>query len=167
MFRGSSHCSTTSPSHRRIFTISTQDFPHREPPLRIQQIQIRSTQLLSPTTQPLHKRLGTTIITSTLRGMGTKPNNYNHLYTQRDTNKPKDTTTSTLRGTNTKPKQRRLQLLVITKITNNFGDLNGPQTNFPTKIRSYRQDRDDSSNVRKQRVWKSKSQRKYLGKLLG
>ena len=30
------HSSTSPPSHRRIFTISsTQDFPHREPPLRI------------------------------------------------------------------------------------------------------------------------------------
>ena len=28
--------------------VSTQDFPHREPPLRIWQIQTRSTQLLSP-----------------------------------------------------------------------------------------------------------------------
>ena len=46
--------------------------------LRIWQIKSRSTQLLSPTTQPLHKRLGTTIITSTLKGMGTKPNN-DHL----------------------------------------------------------------------------------------
>ena len=27
---------------------STQDFPHREPPLKIWQIQARSTQLLSP-----------------------------------------------------------------------------------------------------------------------
>ena len=38
------------PSHRRISTItSTQDFPHREPPLRIWVIQLWSTQLLSPT----------------------------------------------------------------------------------------------------------------------
>ena len=49
--------------------MSTQDLPHKEPPLRIWQIQIKSTQLLSPTTQPLHKRLGITTITSTLRGI--------------------------------------------------------------------------------------------------
>ena len=38
------------PSHRRIFTITfTQDFPHREHPLRIWVIQTGSIQLLSPT----------------------------------------------------------------------------------------------------------------------
>ena len=42
----------------------TQDFPHREPPLSIWQIQTRSTHLLSPTKQPLHKRQVTTTITS-------------------------------------------------------------------------------------------------------
>jgi len=73
MFRGSSHCSTSWPSHRSISTISsTQDFPHREPPLRIWVplriwlIQTGSTQLLSPTVKPLHKRQDITQITSTL-----------------------------------------------------------------------------------------------------
>ena len=87
MFRGSNHCSTSPPSHRRIFTISsTQDFPHREPPLRIQANITRSTQLLSQTIQPLHKRQDTTTIIShqrdqalsqttinlTLQGLGSK-----------------------------------------------------------------------------------------------
>ena len=88
MFLGSSHCSTFPPSHRRIFTIlSAQDFPHKEPPLRIWQIQTRSIQLLSPTNNlytrgkaqqlsPLYLEewaLSQTTITSTLRGIGTKP----------------------------------------------------------------------------------------------
>ena len=35
-FEVRAHSSTSPPSHRRISTISsTQDFPHREPPLRI------------------------------------------------------------------------------------------------------------------------------------
>jgi len=56
LFRGSSHCSTSPPSHRRISTISsTQDFPHREPPLRIWVNTTGSTQLLSQLqTPPLH-----------------------------------------------------------------------------------------------------------------
>jgi len=71
-FKVQAPSSTSPPSHRRISSIaSTQDFPHREPLLRIWVIQTWSTQLLSPTIQPLHKRQGTTQITSTLRGMGT------------------------------------------------------------------------------------------------
>ena len=122
MFRGSSHCSTFPPSHRRIFTISsTQDFPHREPPLRIWTNTIRSTQLLSPTNttstqEARHNNnhlslegyaLSQTTINLSLEGLGSKPHNHNHLplegqgtqlnfnlnhlYTQRDTN-----TTSTI-----------------------------------------------------------------------
>ena len=130
--------STSPPSHRRIFTnASTQDFPHREPPLRIWQIQIRSIQLLSPTTQPLHKRQGTTTITShqrdktlsqtttitsTLRGIDTKP-------TQSPLTRgiPINTITSTLRGIpkakkdyNSWRSQRSQITLVITKTTNQF-----------------------------------------------
>jgi len=48
--------------------MSIQDLPHREPPLRIWQIQTWSIQLLSPTKPPLHKRQGTTTITSTYLG---------------------------------------------------------------------------------------------------
>ena len=47
--------------------------PTQGPPLMIWVIQIESTQLLSPTIQPLHKRQGTIQITSTLRGKGTQP----------------------------------------------------------------------------------------------
>ena len=47
-FEVRAHCSTSPPSHRRISTnSSTQDFPHREPPLRIWANTIWSTQLLS------------------------------------------------------------------------------------------------------------------------
>ena len=54
LFRGSSHCATSPPSHRRISTISsTQDFLHREPPLRILSNTItESTQLLSQPNTP-------------------------------------------------------------------------------------------------------------------
>ena len=77
MFRGSSHCST-SPLHTEGFSL----YVHTGPPTQGTSTEdlantTRSTQLLSPTKQLLHKRLDTTI-TSTLRGMGTKPNN-DHL----------------------------------------------------------------------------------------
>ena len=88
MFRGSSHCSTSPPSHRRIFTISsTQDFPHGESPLKIWVNTTRSTQLLSPknTTSIQEARHNinhlslegkalsqTTTIISILRGIGIK-----------------------------------------------------------------------------------------------
>ena len=123
MFRGSSHCSTSSPSHRRISTISsTQDFPHREPPLRIWVIQSWSTQLLSQTTttstqevrhkdtqdQPLNKGIGTkpTQSQSPLHLEGYQYNLHNHLYTRGNSNKRRFTT---------------------------LGGLTKPQTNFPDK----------------------------------
>ena len=78
--------STSPPSHRRIFTIaSTQDFPHREPPLRIWVIQTGSTQLLSQPIQPLH--------------LEARHNNY-HLYTQRDGHLTKQQSTYHQRDTN-------------------------------------------------------------------
>ena len=89
MFRGSSHCSTSPASHRRIFIIaSTQDFSHREPPLRIWANTTRSTQLLSPTNttytlrgmaqqlSPLHLEgwaLSQTTINLSVEGLGSKP----------------------------------------------------------------------------------------------
>jgi len=117
MFRGLSHCSTSPPSHRRIFTISsTQDFPYKEPPLRIWVIQTGGTQLLSPTIQPLHKRQDTTQITFTLKEMSTELNNYQphtrgirHL-----ANTP--TITSTLRAIPTQPPQSPLTRGITTQI---------------------------------------------------
>ena len=141
MFRGSSTPSSTSPpSHRRIFTkSSTHDFPHREPPLRIWLIQVGVHNSSLKQQQPLHKRQDTTTITSTLRGIGTQPNNnhltlegydtksnnHSHLYTQRDSHKPNCTTSSTLRGKGTKPQAKE-------RVTT-LGGLNKPQTNFLTK----------------------------------
>ena len=148
MFRGSSHCSTSPPSHRIIFTISsTQDFSHREPPLSIWVIQTRSTQRLSqPTT------------TSTLEAR----HNNNHLYTQRDGHLAKQQSPHT-RGIRRKAKQQpqsplhlegyqqtQLHNLLYTqrerhkakakeRVTT-LGGLNKPRTNFLTKTRSYRQD---------------------------
>ena len=99
MFRGSSHCSTFPPSHRRIFTKSyTQDFPHRESPLRIWVIQIGSIQLLFQPIQPLHKRQGTTQFTCTLRGIGTQPNKNQPLTRGIRLKANTSTITSTLRG---------------------------------------------------------------------
>ena len=55
------------PSHRRISTnSSTQDFPHREPPLRIWANITRSIQLLSPTNKTSTKEVR---------------HNTNHIYT--------------------------------------------------------------------------------------
>ena len=68
MFRDSRHSSTSPPSHRRISTnLSTQDSPHREPPLRILGNTITgSTQLLSQS--------------NTTSAQEASHNNY-HLYT--------------------------------------------------------------------------------------
>ena len=130
IFRGSNHCSTSPPSHRRISTkASTQDFPHREPPLRIWVIQTQSTQLHSQTTTST-KRQDTKPhkINLSIEGQSTKPNNnyltlegqaqsqinHNHLYTQRDINTAKLLHNHLYtRGITTKPNKRRLQLLVI------------------------------------------------------
>jgi len=48
------------------------------------------------------------------------------------------TTSATLRGIGTNQSKKKVTILVISKTINNLGDLNGPQTIFPTKIRSYR-----------------------------
>ena len=80
MFRGSSHCSTSPPSHRRISTISfIQDFPHREPPLRI----------LGNTTL----EYTTSLSNNTTSTQEARHNNY-HLYTQRDGHLAKTRSTS-------------------------------------------------------------------------
>ena len=81
--------STSPPSHRRIFTItSTQDFPHREPPLRIWVNTNReyTTPLSINTTS--HQRQGTTQITSTLRGQALSQTKINPITShQRDITK--------------------------------------------------------------------------------
>ena len=162
----SSHCSTSPPSHRRIFTISsTQDFPHREPPLRIWVIQLQSTQLLSPTnttsTQEVRhnndhlytqrdRHLAKTRLTSQQRDKAQRQhNNHNHLYTQRDINAT-FTITSTLRGISTQPPQSPLTRGISQSKEgyNTWWSLQ-PQTNFPHKIRSNRLNRYDRSSVRK------------------
>jgi len=76
MFRGSSHCSTSPPLHRRIFTMSTQDLPQREPLLK----NYNST--LGAHYSSLKYNLLYT------RGIGTKPN-HNHLYTRGTRHKAK------------------------------------------------------------------------------
>ena len=73
--------------------MSTQDLPYREPPPRNLQVQGKEY------TTPLSN---TTTSTQEVRH---KTKNNNHLYT---------------RGIGTKPNQRRVTILVITKITNNF-----------------------------------------------
>ena len=112
MFRGSSHCSTSPPSHRRIFTItSTQDFPHKEPSLRIWQIQL-GVHNSSLQQNNLYTRGKAQQLSPHTRGIGTKPNN-NHLFTKRDKAQsqtdqpltrgiPINSIISTLRGITTK-----------------------------------------------------------------
>ena len=122
-----------SPSHRRIFTnSSTQDFPHREPPLRIWVIQAwEYTTPLSNKLQPL------------IRGQAQSQHKINlsldgylqtqsplHLEGYQQTQsplhlegyqKPNCTTSSTLRGKGTKQsKGKGLQYLVVSKTTNQF-----------------------------------------------
>ena len=102
------HSSTSPPSHRRISTnSSTQDFPHREPPLRTLgtynreyttplsnkynlSLEARRKPIQYP---PLTRGVPTNSITSTLRemtlsqtminlsqeGLGSKPHKHNHL----------------------------------------------------------------------------------------
>ena len=117
---------------------STQDFPHREPPLRIWQIQIWSTQLLSPTNNlytrgktqqlsPLHLEgwaLSQTTITSYKRHKTlsqTPPQSPLH---KRVNNKPNSSTI-----TFTQEGDPQTQSKEITTL----GGLNKPQTNFFTK----------------------------------
>ena len=139
--------STSPPLHRRIFTMSsTQDFTHREPPLRIWVIQFWSTQLLSqptttstlevrhnnnhlytqrdghlakqqsPHTRGIIHKANTPTITSTLRGIPTKPNSTSTINNQHYT-----------RGITTNPNKRRFTTL---------GGFSKPQINFLTKTRS-------------------------------
>ena len=102
--------------------------PQREPPQTNLQLQTWSMQLLSPTQPPLQKRRHKTKTQSSLH--------------KRDKAQSQTTTSiiSTLRGILTQPLQSPLH-----KRDNNkekkvttLGGLTKPQTNFPTKIRSYR-----------------------------
>ena len=81
-FEVRAHSSTSPPSLRRIFTISsTQDFPHREPPLRIwgKYNQEYTTPLSTNTTSTLRGKAQPTQNHLTLEGLGTKPNNNLHF----------------------------------------------------------------------------------------
>ena len=56
MFRGSSYCSASVPSYRRIFTMSTKDLPRRD---LHWEITTANNEYTTPTLTPLHKRVGT------------------------------------------------------------------------------------------------------------
>ena len=163
------HTALPPPSHRRIFTnSSTQDFPHREPPLRIWANTTRSTQLLSQQynlytrgkaqhKSPLHLEgwaLNQTKITSHLRDSNSITSH------QREANTT-PTITSSLRGISTQSpltrgiSQRKegLQHLVVS--TNH-------KPIFLTKTRSYRQDRYDKLKCEKIKCLK---QRKTIEKI--
>ena len=121
LLRDSSHCSMSPPSHRMISIISsTQDFPHREPPLRIWVMQTRSTQLLSPTntTSKQHARQNNN--QPLTRGI-LNHHFHNHL---------------SLEGY----QHYHLSLEGYHKVwkVTTLGGLSQPQTNFLTKTRSYR-----------------------------
>ena len=105
MFRGSSYCSTSPPSHRKISTMSTQDLPQRDLHQRITTLYLECTTPLSST-----NHLYT-------RGIGTKPK-HNHLYIRGTGTKPKHNHLYT-RGIGTKPKQRTDYNLGDPMITNN------------------------------------------------
>ena len=142
MFRGSSHCSTSLPSHRRIFTMSIQDLPQRDLHQGIITY-TSSTLLLSRIQSPLH------------RGIGTKPN-HNHLYIGGIRHKAKTRSQSPLHKRDWHKVKVQPQSPLHKKDRHkakqgrdyNLGDHNGPQTtlgdhNRPqtislTKIRSYR-----------------------------
>ena len=68
---------------QKVFTMSTQNLPQREPPPRNLKLQSWSIQLLSPTQPPLLKKDRQKAKYNHLytRGIGIKPNN-NHLYTR-------------------------------------------------------------------------------------
>ena len=103
-FEVRAHSSTVPSSHRRISTnSSTQDFPHREPPLRIWVNTTGSTQLLSltnttstlrgkaqsqtrSTSQMRDRHKAKTTITSHLRDKALSHHSNNHLFTKRDIN---------------------------------------------------------------------------------
>ena len=77
MFRNSSHCSTSPPSHRRISTMSTQDL-HKG----------TFTKKLQPTFGVHYSSLKHNHLY--IRGIGTKPNHkLNHLYTRGTRHKAK------------------------------------------------------------------------------
>ena len=70
---------------------------------------VRSTQLLPPTQPSLHKRQGTTQITSILRGIGTQPNNKSTSHQRDQAQSHTNTITSILRGIPTQPPQSPLR----------------------------------------------------------
>ena len=107
--------------------MSTQD-PHTGNLHRgICMYKVRSTQLLSPTQPPLHKR------------QGTKPKQC-HLYTRGIKAQSQTPPQSPLHKRDEhKPKAKeRLQLGDHNRPQTTLGDLNRPQTIFFTKTRSYR-----------------------------
>ena len=143
MFRGSSHCSTCPPSHRKIFTMSsTQDFPHREPPLRIWVIQTGSTQLLSLQQYNLYTR-GKAQYKSPLHLEGWALSQTRSTSHKRDKAQSHNTTTSPLYLEGYQHNQTHPQLPLTRGITQSKEGFNSwwyqqPQTNFVTKTRSYR-----------------------------
>ena len=86
MFRGSSHCSTSSPSHRRIFTIRPHRTSHRgnlhqgfgNTSLEVHNSSLQHNHLY--TRDKAQSQNNNHLIQE---GYGTKPNN-NHLFTKRD-----------------------------------------------------------------------------------
>ena len=81
-FEVRAHSSTSLPSHRRIFTnSSTQDFPHREPPLRIlgkYNLGVHCSSL-NQYNLSLEARHKPTQYQSHKWGIGSKPLKHNHL----------------------------------------------------------------------------------------
>ena len=138
-----SHCSTFSPSHRRIFTICPHMTLHKGTSTEELQLYTWSTLLLSQTQSPLHKRNRYKFNHNHFytRGIGIKPKlNHNHLYTRGIRLKAKAQPRSPLHKRDKhKPKvKKRLKLGDHNRPQTTLCDHNRPQIIFLTRTRSYR-----------------------------
>ena len=156
--------STSPPSHRRISTnSSTQNFPRREPPLRIlgkYNLEVHNSSLkynlsleARHNTNHLYTQRDRHLAKQRLTSHQRDTKKLNHLYTQRDNHNPMHNLLYTQREGTKPSKDKGLQQLVISKTTNQF---------FLTKQDPNRQDRYDKLKCEKIKCFE---QRKSLGKI--
>ena len=158
MFRGSSHCSTSPPSHKRISTTSIRTSHRGTSTEEFTITNMEYTTLLSNTTtstQEARHKTKTQPESPLIRGIRykakTQPQSRLHkrdrykaktqsLYIRGIGTKPKlNLNHLYTRGIGTKPKQKRnYKLGDHNRPQTTLGDHNRPQTIFLTKTRSYR-----------------------------
>ena len=131
MFRGSSHCSTSPPSHRRISTICPHMTFHKGAFTEKLQLYTWSTLLLSQTQSPLHKRDRYKVKTQSplhkrdrhkvkpqwplhKRDKGPMPNSNTITSTQEGWPQTQNLITSTLEGWTQTQRKDKITILVIT-----------------------------------------------------